>query len=90
MSNKIIIFTMKTCGNCKFLKKKLKETNIDFKEIDIDKYPNLWDMVVEQTNIDYVPTIYIMRDDDNSITLSPGKDYTDHDDVIKKIKEYVK
>jgi glutaredoxin len=90
MSNKLIIFTLKTCGNCKFLKRKLKQNNIEFKEIDIDEYPTVWDMVVQQSEVDYVPTAYLIQDDDTGIIFSPGKDYTDHEDLIKKIEEYLK
>lgn len=88
MSSKLMIFTLKTCGNCKFLKRKFKENKIDYLEVDIDQYPGLWDMVVQQTNVDYVPTVYIIHDDDTGVFFSPGKDYTDHEDLIKKIKEY--
>lgn len=90
MSNKLIIFTLKTCGNCKFLKRKLKEEEIEFKEIDIDEYPNLWDMVVQQSLVDYVPTVYIIKDDETGQILSPDKDFIDHEDLIKKIKEFFK
>lgn len=90
MSSKLIIFTLKSCGNCKFLKRKLKEHDIDFKEIDIDEYPGLWDMIVQQTDVDYVPTAYLIRDDETGIIFSPGKDYTDHEDLIKKIIENFK
>lgn len=86
MSDKLIIFTMKTCGACKLLKKKLKQTNIEFLDVDIDEYQQLWDKVVEQTNNDYVPTAYIVKENrDEGIIFSPGRDYDDADDLIKKI-----
>lgn len=86
MSDKLIVFTMKTCGACKFLKKKLKQTNIEFLDVDIDEFQQLWDKVVEQTNNDYVPTVYIVKENqDEGIIFSPGRDYDDPDDLIKKI-----
>jgi hypothetical protein len=43
---------------------------------------------VEQTNIDYVPTAYIIKGDENEgLIFSPGQDYEDADDLIKKILE---
>jgi glutaredoxin len=85
-SNKLIIFTLETCGACRLLKKKLKQNKIEFLEIDIDEYPELWDKVVEQTKIDYVPTSYIIKDNENEgLIFSPGQDYEDVDDLIKKI-----
>jgi glutaredoxin len=86
--NKLIIFTLETCGACRLVKKKLKQKKIEFLEIDIDKYPELWDKVVEQTNIDYVPTAYIIKGDENEgLIFSPGQDYEDADDLIKKISD---
>lgn len=84
--NKIIIFTMVTCGACKYLKKKLKENNIEFLDIDIDKYTDLWNKVVEQTDNDYVPKVYIINEDgEEGIILSPGRDFEDAEDLLKKL-----
>lgn len=89
-SNKLIIFTMMTCGACKYLKKKLKEENIKFLEMDIDKHSDLWDKIVEQTDVDYVPTAYIIKENnDEGLIFSPGRDYEDTDDLIKKISDNI-
>lgn len=84
--NRLIIFTMEGCGACKYLKKKLKESNIQFLDLDIDEYPDLWNKVVQQTGIDYVPTAYIVKEnEDEGVVFSPTKDYVDAEDLINKI-----
>lgn len=88
MSNKLVLFTMTSCGGCKYVKKKLKENNITFTDIDIDDYPDVWSKVIEQTQNDYVPTAYIIKDnEDEGLIFSPGVDYDEADDLIKKIMD---
>lgn len=88
MSKKVVLFTMEGCGACKVLKDELKKNKIDYVDFDIDTHPHIWDQITIQTGIGYVPTVYIVEDNnDNGVTLSPGKDFNDPLEALKKISE---
>jgi len=89
-NNKIIIFTLNGCSHCVDLKKKLKQHEIEFNEIEIMSNQKLWDNVVEQTGNNVLPTVYVALDggDDGPVFI-PEKDYKSQDELIEKLKNYV-
>lgn len=83
MSEKIYIFTMVGCPHCSSLKKRLKEIQIPFVDVDIDENNKLWDDVVSQIGYDYVPTIYITQEGDgDGDVYVPSVDYEDEDEIV--------
>ncbi len=90
MANKIIIFTLDNCIHCKSLKKRLKNDNVSFVDVDIDSNQELWDDVVNQTGHNVVPSVYIQKDemDDGPIYI-PGKDFEDEETIVNIIKTYI-
>ncbi len=90
MSNQIVIFSLESCFHCASLKKRLKNENIQYIEIDIDTNQNMWDQVVNQTGHNVVPSVFISKEekDDGPIYI-PGKDFEDEDTIVNIIKTYV-
>jgi glutaredoxin len=61
MDNKlVIVYTMKGCPHCVDFKKMLKENEIEFYDRDIDEYSDEFDMFVEITGKDYVPSFMLV------------------------------
>jgi len=59
MNEKIIIYTSKTCTYCDQVKKSLTESFINFTEIDIIEYKDVWSGVKDLTATPVTPTIEI-------------------------------
>lgn len=88
MVDKIYIFTMNGCGHCKSLKSHLKKLNISFVDVDVDENEVLWNEVVKQTGYDYVPTVYVTKDGQDSGTIYvPSVDYEDEKDIIRILSD---
>ena len=80
---KIIIFTIEDCVHCLNLKNRLNQLSIPYEEIDVDLNPDIWKEVCSQTNEDSVPTIFIIKNDEDIGTLYvPGVDYDTEDEII--------
>lgn len=91
MNKKIYLFTLDGCTHCNETKRKLNKRKIQFKELEISQYTELWDEVIKQTNQDYVPTVFIQDDDDGSGRIyTPMNDYNDTDELIELIVEKIK
>lgn len=91
MPKSILLFTLNDCVYCNSLKKKLKSLSIDFKEIDVNQHENIWDDVVKDVGLDYVPLTLIFNDenDDFGIYIVPGKDYETEDELIEIIRKNI-
>lgn len=90
MSNVIVVFTLKDCSHCIDLKKKLKNENISFTEIEVTSNKHIWDKVVEQTGHNALPSVYIsLNGGDNGPIYVPERDYQDQEELIDKIKKFV-
>lgn len=85
----IMIFSLNTCNHCVQLKNELKNKNYPFTEIEITSNEDLWDQVVNQTNDNIVPTVFIRKNNtDEGIIYIPGKDFNSPEELIEKIKKY--
>lgn len=90
MNSEIIVFTLNGCSHCSILKTKLKEQSYPFTEIEITNNQKLWDKVVEQTNHNVLPTVFIkLHGTDTGPVYIPGKDFENADDLITKIKKHL-
>lgn len=90
MSNKLLLFTLNTCGHCKELKERLNNESIPFTEIEVTQNQKLWNQVVEQTKNEYLPTFFIKTEGtDTGPVFCPDKDFKDNDEAIGIIKKYI-
>ena len=81
---------MKNCPWCQQFKEKLKEQNIKFFNRDIEKYKDEYELFVEITQNDFVPSFMIVNDDNESAELfAPDRDYNDINEAVEIVKEKI-
>jgi glutaredoxin len=94
MSEKqLVVFTMKGCPWCEDMKKSLKENEIDFLNRDINEYEEEYELFVEITENDFVPSFMIIEDvNDLSKTklYAPDRDFDGIEQGLEIIKESFK
>ncbi len=93
MDKLLVLFTMKGCPHCVTMKEQLNENNIEFFERDIDEHSEEYDLFVEITENEYVPSFMIVESPDeepNSLLFAPDRDFKDIEDGVKIIKEHFK
>ena len=83
MNKKITIYTSKTCQYCDQVKKSLTESSIEFTEIDIVEYKDVWNSVKDLTATPITPTIKI-----NNEFLLPGRDFVNPQNLIEIISNF--
>ena len=82
-----IIFSMKGCPHCDNLKTQLKESNITFKEIDVDEKPEnelLYESFSKKVESEYLPAIVIGKK-----AFLPERSFKKIDDAVVMVKEYL-
>jgi hypothetical protein len=90
MANKLILFTLDGCGACKNLKSRLGKESIPFTEYEVTSNKKLWDQVLEQTKLDYLPTFFIRQEGTNTgPVFCPTRDFHGEEEAINIIKEYM-
>tara|TARA_B100001287_G_scaffold271334_2_gene271477 strand:+ start:13688 stop:13975 length:288 start_codon:yes stop_codon:yes gene_type:complete len=82
-----IVFSMKGCPHCDNLKSQLKESNIEFKEIDVDQSENevLYESFSKKVESDYLPAIVIGKK-----AFLPERTFKKIDDAVILIREYLR
>lgn len=93
MDKLLVVFTMKGCPFCDMMKDKLVENKIVFVERDINEHSEEYDLFVEVTENEYVPSFMIIEDINGTPKTklyAPERDYDEIDDGIKIIKEEFK
>lgn len=84
---------MKGCPYCDMMKEKLVNENITFFERDIDEHKDEYDIFVEVTENEYVPSFMIIETDQDkpkSHLFAPERDYNEIDEGVEIIKEHFK
>jgi hypothetical protein len=90
MANKLLLFTLDTCGHCKMLKERLVNESIPFTEIEVNSNQSLWNQVVTQTKNEYLPTFFIKKEgSDTGPIFCPERDFENDDQAIEIIKKYI-
>ena len=82
---------MNGCPYCVQMKDKLVESDIFFVERDIDEYKDEYDMFVEITENDFVPSFMIVESPDElpkSYLYAPERDFDEIDEGVEIIKEH--
>jgi len=96
--NLIFVYSMEGCPWCKLLKEKLTESNIDYIDRDIQKFPYEYEKFKSVTGNDLVPSMVMMRlpqvlkensKAEKVVYLCPDKDFNDLDEALTKIIEFV-
>ena len=83
MKEKITIYTSETCQYCEQIKQNLKESSIEFMEIDIVKSKEEWESVWGLTNNPITPTIKIGNE-----FLLPGRDFQQPQHLIELLSNF--
>jgi glutaredoxin len=91
---KVVLFTMKGCPHCEKMKEILNENNINYLEKDIHEYEYEYDLFVEATNNEYIPSFILMTLKDNNPhnikLLAPERDFDSIEEAYEKVKKYLK
>lgn len=90
MDKILILFTMKNCPHCMEMKKKLNENQIEYHERDIEEHSDEYEIFVEITENEYVPSFMIIESEStNSLLFAPERDFNELDEGIRIIKEHL-
>lgn len=85
------VFTLKGCSHCVDLKKMLNENDILFNELEILQHKSTFDEIVKLTGKNVLPTTYLQNPETSSGPIFvPGRDYQSKEELLEKIKKYVK
>ena len=82
-SNKIEVYTNKTCPYCKAIKEALTKDSIEFTEKDTTEFKEEWEDVANLTYIPTVPTLYY-----KNRYWVPGRDFNGAPNLINLLKKY--
>jgi len=92
MDKVVVLFTMKQCPFCHMLKEMLDKENVEYVDRDIHEYEEEYNLFVEVTNNEYVPSFMLIESlDDDPITglFAPDRDFEDINEGVKIIKEFI-
>ena len=57
---KVVVYSQDNCVFCKELKDLLGQNMVNYIEKDIEIHKEDWDIVSENTGVDYVPTVLVV------------------------------
>lgn len=96
---KVILYTMKGCPHCHDMKDMLKEGKISFTERDIDEYKEEYDLFVEATDNEYIPSFMLLeldlineeiQDTPKQVKLlAPDRDFQELDEALELVKKFL-
>ena len=93
MSKLIFLYTMDGCPHCAEIKKKLKESKIDFEERNIKNHEGEYKKFVEATSSEYLPAMTLIEINANEEPkvnlLTPDDSFDTIDEAVMKIKEFL-
>ena len=85
----IVVYTMKGCPFCTDFKDMLVKENIEFFDRDIDEYKDEYDLFVEITSNDMIPSMLIIEGDEKShesFLYAPERNYNELTEALDIIK----
>jgi len=91
---KVVLYTMKGCPHCSEMKDMLNGAKIKFSERDIHRYEKEYDLFVEATGNEYIPSFMLMTFENpkkpTDVTLlAPDKDFDDLTEALEKVRQYL-
>ena len=91
MEKVLVVYTMKGCPWCEDFKKGLKERKIKFKNRDIEKHEDEYQLFVNATNSNLVPAFMVVNTEtENAELFVPDRDYDSLEDAFKIVEEKIK
>lgn len=89
MKNTVVIFSLVGCHHCRSLKSRLNDLSITYIDIDIERNPEIWNSVFEQTKENLVPTVFIKKEgSEDGPVFVPERDFKNEDEIVEIIKKY--
>ena len=82
---KVIIYTMSTCGYCKLVKEELEKNNIEFETRLTSEWQEDWNNIISLTSLPTTPTIYY-----KDSYFIPIRDFNSPQHLINILKNYKK
>lgn len=93
MEKRVVLYSMKGCPHCSDIKKMLKSSNINFVDRDIDIHEKEYDLFVQATGNEYVPSFMLLTLTNSKVVdmklLSPDDDFDGLEDAVEKVKRYL-
>lgn len=89
----IIVYTMKGCPFCVDFKDILIREGIEFFDRDIDEYKDEYDIFVEVTGNDMIPSLLVIEGDEEkheSFLYAPERNYNELTEAVDIIKGHMK
>jgi glutaredoxin len=89
----IVVYTMKGCTFCTDFKELLIKEGIKFFDRDIDEYKDEYDLFVEITNNDMIPSLLIIEGDSEShksFLYAPERNYNELTEAVDIINAHRK
>jgi glutaredoxin len=78
------VFSMKGCPHCDNLKNKLRESNIDFIELDVDEHEELYEKFSKKVDNEFLPAVLIER-----TAFVPDKSFQTIDEAVDLVKKHL-
>lgn len=90
MEKTITLLTSDDCFHCQDLKTRLKELDIYFDEIEVNKNFQFWNRFIQENGCDIVPVILIREKEGiKNMIFLPEKDYNSNEEAIMVIKKNI-
>ena len=90
MEKTITLLTSDDCFHCQDLKTRLKELDIYFDEIEVNKNFEFWNRFIQENGCDMVPVILIREKEGvKNMIFLPEKDYNSNEEAIIVIKKNI-
>lgn len=89
----IVVYTMKGCPFCVDFKDMLIREGIEFFDRDIDEYKDEYDVFVEVTGCDMIPSLLVIEGDEEkheSFLYAPERNYNELTEAVDIIKGHMK
>jgi len=78
------VFSMKGCPHCDNLKNQLKENNIKFSEIDVDKHEELYEKFSKKVDNEFLPAIMI-----GNKAFVPDRSFNTINEAVDLVKQHL-
>jgi glutaredoxin len=89
----VVVYTMKGCPFCTDFKDMLVKENIEFFDRDIEEYKEEYDLFVEITDNDMIPSLLIIEGNEvthESFLYAPERNYNELTEALDIIKGHRK
>ena len=89
----VVVYTMKGCQFCTDFKELLVKEGIEFFDRDIDEFKDEYDLFVEITDNDMIPSLLIIEGNENkheSFLYAPERNYNELTEAVTIIDSHRK